>query len=138
MGYQGPLVLLAAIGVLVLVYGWFWRHNQSNAADSPCLVLMVHSQEDLIEGLLRCFLFRCFWSNSFWRLMVVVDSFSGITLDILCRFFNNYPCQRFVFTTQEFFSDIKNQREISFISLLDIREEDDYKTALARLNSLCG
>ncbi|MDN5344137.1 MAG: hypothetical protein PWQ18_248, partial [Clostridia bacterium] len=101
MGYQAPVVLLAAIAFLALAYSWFgWRQKTTNCC-CPCLTLLLDNQESFLEGLLRQFLRWSYWHGTPWRLRVILYSPAQATIAILRHFLNLYPFDLEVTVDQE-------------------------------------
>ncbi|WP_156272823.1 hypothetical protein [Neomoorella glycerini] len=139
VGYQAPVILLAAVASLALAYGCFWWRQKELTLDYPCLALLVGNQEEFLEGLLRRFWWWCYWYGSPWRLVVITDAQAKATLAILRHFFYPYPFCRLIYAGEEAlltmeFTAGAGGRQAHF---LDIRTEQDFNSAWTRICRTC-
>lgn|GEM_PF-2330139 len=139
MGYQAPVILLAAVVFLVLAYGSFWRQQKELTVNYPSLALLVGNQEEFLEGILRRFWWWCYWYGLPWRLVVIIDAQAKASLAILHYFFYPYPFLRVICAREEAFLTMEftvgvGGRQACF---LDIRTERDFNSTWTRICRAC-
>jgi hypothetical protein len=139
VGYQAPVILLAAVVFLVLAYGSFWRQQKELTVNYPSLALLVGNQEEFLEGILRRFWWWCYWYGLPWRLVVIIDAQAKASLAILHYFFYPYPFLRVICAREKGlltweFSTGSGGRQAHF---LDIRTEKDFNSTWTRIYRAC-
>ncbi|WP_258360805.1 hypothetical protein [Moorella sulfitireducens (nom. illeg.)] len=128
MGYQAPIILLATVVLLVLVYSLFWWRQKELTFTYSTLALLVGNQENFLEGILRRFWWWCFWYGVPWKLVIIIDVRARASVAILHQFFYPYPSFPVIFSHEEVmevgrFPAGDDGRQVY---LLDIRREKDF------------
>lgn len=134
MSYQAPVILLATVAMLILAYSWICWRQKVASIDKPCLVLLIGDQENFLEGLLRLFFLRCQRRKSLWRLRVIAERPSKVTLAILCHLLVPYSCALTALPLPGMFDEGQGAAGAgNKVYCLDIREEKSFRGAWQRL-----
>ncbi|BCV20142.1 hypothetical protein [Moorella sp. Hama-1] len=136
MGYQAPVILLAAVVSLVAAYGWLWWQHRAGGLNYRHLVILVRHQGEFLEGILRHLCRWRYWHGWPLEFWVVAEEPCETTIAILRHFGYPYPCCQVQVSpaAAAITADLAPSDPNGV--LLDLRKETNYFQARARLSQV--